>query len=239
MPWQQLQRCAWAWQLEQAGAWSWCQASPPCTLWEPPHTAWHSGKWGQSQGTEPALSVEGKEIKKASHVGTPENTNSCLYYFTCSLTTGALYTWVYRNIWIKNIQHRQNTTCSIKFKTLSTNISVIRFYITLKNRENHDITPFGITYNLIIFAILYGTIWNKNHWPWAFITLYRQSYVPVLTALGSYGRRWLLWGQEPPPAEHQCVKTPLGSSSSALRSADPSPTITQTWHIEMKDMRQH
>lgn len=60
MPWQQLQRCGWAWRLGTAGAWSWYQASPPCTLWGPPHTVWHSGEWGQSQGTEPAPSADGK-----------------------------------------------------------------------------------------------------------------------------------------------------------------------------------
>lgn len=59
-PWQQLQRCGWAWRLGTGGAWSWYRASPLCTLWGPPHTAWHSGEWAQSQGTEPAPSADGK-----------------------------------------------------------------------------------------------------------------------------------------------------------------------------------
>lgn len=53
------------------------------------------------------------------------------------------------------------------------------------------------------------------------------SLVPVGTAPGSYGRRWLLWGQEPLPAGHQYGKTPQASFSSDRNSADLSPAGTQ------------
>lgn len=54
-----------------------------------------------------------------------------------------------------------------------------------------------------------------------------RSLLPVWTAPGSYGRKWLLWGREPLPAERQCGKTPRGSSSSAPISSDLSPVDTR------------
>lgn len=63
-------------------------------------------------------------------------------------------------------------------------------------------------------------------WWYSYCAQKGKSRLPVWTALGSYGRKWLLWGQEPPPTERQCGKIPQGSSSSALISADPSPINT-------------
>lgn len=72
------------------------------------------------------------------------------------------------------------------------------------------------------------SVWCQHSCARCLYGCYRdESLVPVGTAPGSYGRRWLLWGQEPPPAGHQYGKTPRASFSSDRNSADLSPAGTQ------------
>lgn len=51
---------------------------------------------------------------------------------------------------------------------------------------------------------------------------------PGGTAPGSCGRRWWRWGRAPLPAAPRCGKNPRAFSSSAPKSADPSPASTHT-----------